>query len=63
MCEQIHGPDTIFLAIVACTDKAIIFENGTEGIEPFAWFLANLPGPLRHVIHLGRFYILCLLHF
>jgi len=55
-CKLLH-PDATFIALVGCIDKAVIFEKSITGIEPFSYFVANLPEPLRHVIHLGIYFV------
>jgi hypothetical protein len=61
-----HGPFAEFIGIVGCTDKAVVFEKSTIGIEPFSYFIVNLPEPLRHVTHLGNIivcmYLCCTKH-
>jgi hypothetical protein len=46
-------PHTNFIGIVACVDKAVLFKSDVVGIEPISYFVANLPGPLRYLVHIG----------
>jgi hypothetical protein len=47
------NPHTNFIGIVACVDKAVLFKSDVVGIEPISYYIANLPGPLRYLVHIG----------
>jgi hypothetical protein len=46
-------PHTNFIGIVACVDKAVLFKSDVVGIEPISYYVSNLPGPLRYLVHIG----------
>jgi hypothetical protein len=46
-------PNSTLIGLVACIDKAILFDKSVKGIEPLTYFIANLPGPLRYLVHIG----------